>query len=714
MSIGMEVMRAKDQIHRHWLDVQMNKHTEEGEVYILKSAMDAIVTKGGEALALLEDVQSQMSTDEELDDLIGQVQHYLSNCKPDYWADEDDIMEGVDGQEYYITTPDQAGELVMTDINFLANKIHQAGYSLLGDAGEYCGCVIKASGDDIASINSGVMKYCQGTLKLDYPRGVILPPGDMVEHRPGGAQKHAFVASFEDAEGGYQTKVDYTESGDHNWRIRKQYLMDFLEGIGLECEKGKDENGLETLSLYCNGVLDERDILKMALVVSQLKDIDLLYHECISVAFEEVYSQAADLLDKYAGPEGDVESMWDGPWVRAGHNTTVNECSEGVRHRRAREYRREQRVHILDATIHEYLERTRRARALIAASEYAKCEKDVPHTEDLALMPAVPFRNLTEAHHDLELADCACAEITESPYADRYDGDCEAELQSASVDLQEAEMAVCKRCGIEETMAGVVSNPHYKNYDKYSSLWRVREVAERALLGATEEFADELGGFATAPVVFVKQMDELFEKYNSWVTLEALVIAKRQREERIASLNAQVETRVDIAREKRENALSSEFSQGYCWPRFYQLALADEQRRNMDKACGELKEVGAEEQAVNCWGVSGGMLREDRDAMAELLADCSVAQTVSELKIGVGNTRWNVTRRLNTLERLCWEMGDKYTAGEVAAARLALPPTAYMKLGQTRERSDWPLGEYNPDQKSLVTFGEYDSHYPGV
>ncbi|MBU0778268.1 hypothetical protein KKF82_08425, partial [Patescibacteria group bacterium] len=133
---------------------------------------------------------------------------------------------------------------------------------------------------------------------------------------------------------GYDLDIEYVESGDSNWRLRQGGVVDFIVKKGGRC------GDLGELMVKCD-IKDasEDDILDLALLVSQLKDIDLLNRECIPMAFELAHEQATEL--KGLEPR---EELWDVNWTRASEFDAIRECeggeySEDDRERRDRERR---------------------------------------------------------------------------------------------------------------------------------------------------------------------------------------------------------------------------------------------------------------------------------------------------------------------------------------------------------------------------------------
>lgn len=303
MSIGHDLIQIKDDLHGKWFDLQRTKRSNHDQAFLIKPLYEEIIALGYQALGALKEARPDSLWIDQIETALLSVEHKA-------WV-SDEAMIGP--KVYYIMRPDRAKEAITQDINRLANYIHRAGANLIDRTGNYCGCDIV--GEDLRSLNGGVLSYCQGTLKLGERRGTIMPPGDTVEHRPGAAETHANKVMIEPTEKGYDIQMEYIESGDSEWELRQDGIELFIASKGGKCTT-------EELTSRCT-IQDasEDDIREIALVVSQMKDIDLLPGSCIDVAFKEVHKQKRDL--EAIEPK---EAIWSAPWTRARDMGMVEDC----------------------------------------------------------------------------------------------------------------------------------------------------------------------------------------------------------------------------------------------------------------------------------------------------------------------------------------------------------------------------------------------------
>jgi len=345
---GAAIIAFKDQIHERWNEVQQTQDKDEDWRYVPQTPVRDILKFAHNAIQLMKEdprtsplfvggKQALKTYLEEhpgerpLADLIREMNTHIKNLRAKIRRP---IVRR--NQRMFRLTPSEAVDLITVDINALANSIHQIGTSLLSFKQDYCGCRIAGDAEEISEINDGVLAYCRGALRLGgVHRGIVLPPGDSVEHRPGAAHSHACNTKFQmNEDGTYDTEVLYHESGDDNWRDRMDGVQDRLESLGLYCKGGG------YLQLECDGTLEKDDITKLALTISQLKDIDLLNGECIPPAFDNLDNELIRLLKQYAD---DPEEMWRAPWTRASHSEAVAECQAGIEDRREDDQKWEQR-----------------------------------------------------------------------------------------------------------------------------------------------------------------------------------------------------------------------------------------------------------------------------------------------------------------------------------------------------------------------------------
>ena len=303
---GGTLIKIKDVIHTKWFDLQQTKRSNPEFAFVQKKLLDEIIELGYQALSDLKQLNPGSIYIERIEKPLFAAQH------KSYVADETWIGPRI----WYVMTPERGQAVITQDINKLANQIHLAGMSEIKFTGQYCGCKFAEGLEDLRAINSGVLRYCEGTLKLGYLRGTVHDPGDAVEHRPGGAETHANTIAFEPTEyGGYDIKMEYVESGDCAWSMRQDGVVARIRALNGTCET-------EDLFARCE-IKDasEEDIFQIALLISQMKDIDLQPEACIDLAFDGVDAQSRRLTK--IEPRKDV---WNSPWTKPGDMPDVSDC----------------------------------------------------------------------------------------------------------------------------------------------------------------------------------------------------------------------------------------------------------------------------------------------------------------------------------------------------------------------------------------------------
>ena len=324
---GGDIIKLKDQIHTLWYELQATKRANKDYAFLMKPVYDEIVRLGHEALETLEAVDP-------LSPFIKRIEGPLHETQRKSWVADDIAFIGP--KPYYVMNPEAGRTAITQDINRLANVIHNAGMSLIKARSQYCGCNVAENITDLSSINTGVLKYCEGALRRGMAKAWIHAPGDKVEHKPGSAAGHANNLRFTPTEKGYDVLMDYSESGDENWRLRLDGVVKLVEEKGGRCE----ETYMATQCKIPDAPSEE--ILNLALLMSQLVDIDLLSSDCIPMAFELIAEQAEEL--KKVEPAADI---WKEPWTRARDMDQIMECSEevveDVKEREGRERTKERR-----------------------------------------------------------------------------------------------------------------------------------------------------------------------------------------------------------------------------------------------------------------------------------------------------------------------------------------------------------------------------------
>lgn len=327
---GNDLIKAKDNIHSFWFFLQQNKITKGDYIYLPKMELDKILQISTQSFNRLR----ECTPDSRYLDRIQSTIEYLTDTVQK--AEKPKIKE----QQYYKVDLRTAKEIITSDINKLANNIHRAGSAILEYQGEYAGCrIVTEAGEepDISSINTGALAYCEGTLRLGRQRGMIHPPGNKVEHRPGTATSHANVVEFEQGEEGkYDVRLNYTESGDNKWRTRQEYILDYLERHGFKCD------GSGELEAQCKGALSEDDIRHMAIYISQIVDIDLQPEECIGLIFD-VIKENTEKLSKL-----DKDSIWNTKWKIPCNEPAIIDCRKEAeaeeKERKKQEFERKTRA----------------------------------------------------------------------------------------------------------------------------------------------------------------------------------------------------------------------------------------------------------------------------------------------------------------------------------------------------------------------------------
>ena len=308
---GRDIVAIKDDMHTKWFELKRSKRSDQSYSFLKKSTYDEILSLGKKALnTLIEaDPNSQF---------INRIQKPLDEVEWKSYTIEDIAHIGAPPVIFYVLTPERGQEVITQDINRLANEIHHAGMSLLNFDKGYCGCWIEESIDNISSINTGVLKYCEGALSKGERPAQILPPGDILEHSVGSAENHRNTIKFVPTEKGYDIDMEYMESGDLSWRDRREGVISFIRKKGGTCTTADFSSRCKIEDV------SEEDILDIALVISQLPDIDLADPDCIPLAFELIRRQADQL--KTIEPK---EVIWESPWTRARNIEEMEDCESG-------------------------------------------------------------------------------------------------------------------------------------------------------------------------------------------------------------------------------------------------------------------------------------------------------------------------------------------------------------------------------------------------
>lgn len=419
MMTGGDIIALKDNIHTKWFELQGSKRSDDKYAFLQRPVYDEIVRLGHEALDALKELDPQSL-------FIERVEKPLNEVEWKSLVAED--IRTIATVPYYVMTPERGQDVITQDINRLANEIHNAGMSLIKANGRYCGCKIVEDIRDLSSINTGVLRYCEGALRLEGTKAWIQAPGDHVEHKPGTVRQHANLIQFVPTEKGYNLAMEYMESGEGQWPSRMEGVTAFVRKMGGQCE-----GNYQSTKCEIENVSDE-DILSLALVISQLKDVDLMDISCIPMAFELIAKQAEEL--KKVEPK---ENIWQERWTRVEDMSEVMDCQGQAYAEEAGEERG--RRH---ATLYERLENNIEAMddAIIGAIKHSKKK---PCT-------AFPYVRLAESDHVGSIHD-DCQQIKTD--TDESWAWCMSLAERREKEIKAAAEELVKRCPPEGIILGL-------------------------------------------------------------------------------------------------------------------------------------------------------------------------------------------------------------------------------------------------------------------
>ena len=457
MRTGGDIIALKDDIHTKWFELQGSKRSDDQYAFLQRPLYDEIVRLGHEALDALEELDPQSQ-------FIGRIKKPLNEVEWKSMVAED--IRTLATVPYYVMTPERGQDVITQDINRLANEIHNAGMSLIKADGRYCGCKIVEDIRDLSSINAGVLRYCEGSLQVDGVTAVIHAPGDHVEHKPGTVRQHANLIKFVPTEKGYNLKMEYMESGEAQWPARLEGVTALVEKMGGRCTAN-----YQSAKCEIENVSDE-DILSLALMISQLKDVDLMDISCIPMAFELIEKQAGVL--KKVEPK---EVIWQERWTRVEDMSEVMDCQGKAYEEEAEEDRGKRKE-----TLYERLARDIEAMDGTISSAIGHAKHDT--------CTRIPYNRLAGSGY-VEAIRETCNEVktrTDEPW-----GWCMSLADRRKIEIKAAAEELVKRCPPESIILGAeAANLPYTidNIEDICSLAEnqdclgiIREVAARAKAG---------------------------------------------------------------------------------------------------------------------------------------------------------------------------------------------------------------------------------------
>ena len=278
-----EIIELKDSIHRKWFNLQSypNNIKLRDKTLLSEWWADQLIVDAATALTKGKECGADPVLTDELNSLLDRISVKFENAPVIKFA----------GDEYYSLPPELATNIIITDINRLANVVHHIGYSFIEDTEIYGGCRV-APGENVHEINRGALTYCEGVAPgFDGSRiGYLRTGGTKVEHKLGA---HKNVIQFTEQEDGYKIDLEYIESGYQNWSERQDGVVSHLEErFGFECEVPGD-------TARCNAkVRALNDIREMAYFISSIRDVDMLVSDCIDDAIQWAQNEAKETVEQ--------------------------------------------------------------------------------------------------------------------------------------------------------------------------------------------------------------------------------------------------------------------------------------------------------------------------------------------------------------------------------------------------------------------------------
>ncbi|RLE55466.1 MAG: hypothetical protein DRJ40_08410 [Thermoprotei archaeon] len=316
---GDILLSFRDRLHDLWSYVQQSKREVGDRAYLPKGIVDEYKRTVQEALKVAnecindvinrhDDIMSEygINTHEdfmhsvlkELTRLFGAFESWAKHTLRRIDSGEETKFMGMWHYEY---PKEEARELLLTYMNATAFNIHQLAlqFSFMGERTDFYGCVAPEP-----LIRAGVSKlieaYCKGAQRDTSPPLVLKQ--DTIQHRLG---VHASTIRVKDNE----VEIEYLESivggnAGRSWRERMEFVKSYLESeVGLRCEE-RDQG-----KLYCRGKVSEDDMVKIALLFSNIRDLDLLP--------PHVFEKAVEKLRKYLEETFNAYKRGEQIWLRS-------------------------------------------------------------------------------------------------------------------------------------------------------------------------------------------------------------------------------------------------------------------------------------------------------------------------------------------------------------------------------------------------------------
>lgn len=277
VNCGGSIIGKKDTIHRLWFELQSYpaKIRIKDDTLLNQEKAQQIISTAKEALEKAKKCDAPFYKIQQLEKLIKRFEDKVNAVSTTNYA----------GSNYYKMLPDLATDLLINDINRIANSVHIIGYGLIPTEEGYAGCEM-SRGDSLSEVNRGALSYCEGVSRN---LGRLREGGTSIEHLMG---KHHNSIRFTEEEDGYGIRMEYVESGDDNWEDRQDCVTGHMKDrFGIRCEPG------DGLLSKCQGILrSSQDIRELAYFMGSLSDVDLLTSSCIEAACTYAKENAKEIV----------------------------------------------------------------------------------------------------------------------------------------------------------------------------------------------------------------------------------------------------------------------------------------------------------------------------------------------------------------------------------------------------------------------------------
>ncbi len=602
VSCSKDVISLKDKIHDQWFLAQSgpNKFTQldqdlNKKSLIKKNTFDPILELANIALERARECQADPQ-------MLGRLESYIARINLKLAASE--VVKQF-GDQFYRMEPDTATDLMIVDVNKLANAVHVIGRSLLPATGTYCGCKMPPE-EDSKLINSGVLNYCEGVASQ---KGYMRESGTQVEHRMGA---HSAVITLEEAPGGFDTKLTYTESGDSNWRVRRDKLIELLKKeYGFTCES-------EELSTKCEGMLENGNgIRALALLISRTKDIDLIDKDCIANAIEKAISEAKQINEDFGQ---DAYKRWEGIRDSYGWKDLLGcKLASGEERREEREEEEpESRREKLNRRVGEYL-------------EYLADWQNKLLNED------VDYYSFTGTHwilYDEKQLEEICQSLANSGYSEA--GSCKENLELTKAKDRGTIKSLIHSCGgdFEKILADAIKAGYLSTEDDVGYYaGQMAEACHHIGDSECEKKANHL----------LHHADEVLDKYKQ----PSPETPKHEWEDNV--LHGLIDEVVGYA--DRLAVLRVELPGKGCswagvWDAYRMIGLEE----SMRLTCGEMDAKGYPPNAEGCRSATRNAKAQDKETVEDFLKTCNDPETLVQDAVNQGwNTKPSFKKALQRL-----------------------------------------------------------------